>query len=139
MKGSRPQQSRPTANRLNPTKEAFAAQCRVLVRDKIPISIHQWFKPAREDPEVSYVNDMQKDALWTALKENFILPPEEDSEKPVKEKLIKSCALKKMAGLFRRWRKELKKFDAKEETPEFIGKYEKIIDHWPAFVAYTTS
>ena len=44
-----------------------------------------------------------------------------------------------MAGLFRRWRKELKKFVDKEETPEFIGKYEKIRDHWPAFVAYTTS
>ena len=39
------------------TKEAFAAQCGVLVRDKIPISIHQWYKPKKEDPEVSYVND----------------------------------------------------------------------------------
>ena len=44
-----------------------------------------------------------------------------------------------MAGLMRRWRKELKKFVDKEETPEFIGKYEKIIDYWLAFVAYTTS
>ena len=45
------------------TKDAFAAQCGVLVRDKIPISIHQWYKPKNEDPEVSYVNDMQKDDL----------------------------------------------------------------------------
>ena len=77
--------------------------------------------------------------LWTELKENFTLPPEEDPEKPVKEQLIKSCALKKMADLFRRWRKELKKFVDKEETPEFIGKYEKIRDHWPVFVAHKTS
>ena len=42
------------------TKSAFVAQCGVLVRDKIPISIQQWFKPGTEDPEVSYVNDMQK-------------------------------------------------------------------------------
>ena len=42
------------------TKDAFAAQCGVLVRDKIPISIHQWYKPKKEGPEVSYVNDMQK-------------------------------------------------------------------------------
>ena len=42
------------------TKNAFVVQCGVLVRDKIPISIQQWFKPATEDPEVSYVNDMQK-------------------------------------------------------------------------------
>ena len=54
---------------------------------------------------MSYVNDMQKDDLWTALKANFTLPPEEDPEKAVKEQLIKSCVLKKMAGLFRRWRK----------------------------------
>ena len=33
------------------TKEAFDAQCGVLVRDKIPISIHQWYKPKKEDPE----------------------------------------------------------------------------------------
>ena len=111
------------------TKNAFVAQCGVLVRDKIPINIHQWYKPKEEDPQVSFVNDMQKDDLWTKLKANFTLPLEEDPEKPVKEQLIKSCALKKMADLFRRWRKELKKFVAKEETPEFIGKYEKLRDH----------
>ena len=111
------------------TKNTFVAQCGVLVRDKIPISIHQWYKPKEEDPQVSYVNDMQKEDLWSELKANFTLPPEEDPEKPVKEQLIKSCALKKIADLFRRWGKELKKFVIKEETPEFIGKYEKIRDH----------
>ena len=92
------------------TRKAFSSQCRVLVRDKIPISIQQWYKPKEEDPEVSYVNDMQKEDLWTQLKANFTLLAEEDLEKPVKEQLIKSCALKKMATLFRRWRKELNKF-----------------------------
>ena len=121
------------------TKSAFVAQCGVLVRDKIPISIHQWYKPKEEDPQVSYVNDMQKDDLWTELKANFTLPPEEDPEKPVIEQLIKSHALKKMADLFRRWKNELKTFVDKEETPEFIGRYEKIRDHWPAFVAHKTS
>ena len=67
------------------TKEAFAAQCGVLVRDNILISIQQWLKPKKEDPEVSYVFDMQKDDLWTALKANFTLPAKEDPEKPVKE------------------------------------------------------
>ena len=110
------------------TKNAFVAQCGVLVRDKIPISIHQWLKPAANDAQVTYVTDMQKEDLWTE-KANFTLPPEEDPEKPVKEQLIESCALKKMACLFRRWRKELNKFVDKEETPEFIGRYEKIRDH----------
>ena len=40
------------------TKEAFSAQCGVLVRDKIPIRIRQWYKPKNEDPEVFYANDM---------------------------------------------------------------------------------
>ena len=121
------------------TWKAFSAQCGVLVREKISISIQQWYKPKEEDPEVSYVNDTQKEYLWTELKANFTLPPEEDPEKPVKEELIKSCALKKMAGLMRRWRKELNQFVKNKKTPEFIGKYEKIKDHWPAFVAHKTS
>ena len=82
------------------TRDAFRAQCGVLVRDKIPISIQQWLKPKK----VSYVSDMQKEDLWTTLKENFTLPPEEDPEKPVKEELIKSHALKKTVELFRRWK-----------------------------------
>ena len=90
------------ACRLNPSgRRTFAAQCGLLVRDKIPISIHQWLKPKKEDPEVSYVSDMQKEDLWPMLKENFTLWPEEDPEKPVIEQLIKSHALKKMADLFR--------------------------------------
>ena len=96
------------------TKSAFVAQCGVLVREKIPISIKQWYKPKEEDPEVSYVNDMQKDDLWTELKANFTLPPEEDPENQAKEQLIKSCALKKMATLMRRWRKELNQFVGKK-------------------------
>ena len=95
------------------TKNAFSFQCEVLVRDKIPISIQQWYKP-KDDPKVPYVNDMQKEDLWTTLKENFTLPPEEDPDKPVKEELIKSHALKKMATLFRRWRKELNHFVEKK-------------------------
>ncbi len=56
------------------TRKAFFAQCGVLVRDRIPISIQQWYKPAMdEDAEVSYVNDMQKEDLWTELKANFTL------------------------------------------------------------------
>ena len=89
---------------------------------------------------MSYVFDMQKEDLWTSLKANFTLPPEEDPEKPVKEQLIKSHDLKKMTELFRRWKNELKtEFVDKDSTPEFTGKYEKIRDHWPAFVAHKTS
>ena len=112
------------------TKEAFSAQCGVLVRDMISISIHQWYKPKKKDLQVSFVKDRQKADLWTALKVNFTLPEEEDPENPVIEPLIKAHALKKMADLFRRWKNELKTMFVKnKKTPEFIGKYEKIKDH----------
>ena len=103
------------------TKKAFVARCGVLVRDKIPISIQQWYKPKNEDPEVSYVNEMQKKNLWTELKSNFTVPPEDDPEKPVIEPLIKSFALRKMADLFRNWKKDLNRYVDKNETPEFKG------------------
>ena len=45
-----------------------------------------------------------------------------------------------MTDLFRNRKKELNtKFVDKGKTPEFTGRYEKIRDHWPAFVAYKKS
>ena len=84
----------------------------------IPISIHQWYKPKKQDPQVSYVEDRHKDDLWTVLKENFTLPAEEDPDKPVIESLVKAHAHKKMADLFRRWKNELKPmYVDKDKTP----------------------
>ena len=60
----------------------------------IPISIDLWYKPKNEDRQVSYVNDIQKNDLWTELKSNFTVPPKDDPEKPVKEQLIKSLLLR---------------------------------------------
>ena len=74
------------------TKQKFNAQCGVLVRDMIPISIEQWLKPKDKDSQVSYVSDRQKADLWTALQENFTFPPEEDPENPVKKPMIKAYA-----------------------------------------------
>ena len=69
-------------------------------------------------PEDDYVTDRQKDDLWTALKANFTLPPEEDPNKPFIEPLVKACALKKMAHLFGKWKNDLKSmFVDKGKTP----------------------
>lgn len=122
------------------TKEAFSAQSGVLVRDIIPISIELWNEPKKEELQVFFVEDRQKDDLWKALKVNFTLSEEEDPENPVIEPLIKSCALKKMADLFNRWKNELKTtYVDQHKTPEFTGRFDKIRDHWPAFVANKTS
>jgi hypothetical protein len=110
------------------SRDTFIHQCGVIVRDSVPISIQEWNK--KKDPEVSYVQDRQKDDLWTSLMKNFSLPPEADPNNPVTERKVKAFALKKMAELFRNWKKELNtKFVDKEKTPEFIGRYEKIRDH----------
>ena len=121
------------------TKDAFVHQCGAIVRDSVPISVQQWNK-SKDDPKVSYVQDRQKGDLWTSLMANFSLPPEEDPNNPVIEPKVMAFALKKMAELFRNWKKDLNsKFVDKGKTPEFIGRYEKIRDHWPAFVAYKKS
>jgi hypothetical protein len=43
---------------IAPTQNArkFISQCRVIVRDNIPITIQEWNKP-KEDREVSYVDE----------------------------------------------------------------------------------
>ena len=117
------------------TKQKFNAQCGVLVRDMIPISIAQWLKPKDKVSQVSYVSDRQKADLWTVLQKNSTFPPEEDPKNPVKKPMIKAYALKKMAELFGRWKNELKSsFVNKDLTPSLSGKYEKIKDQWPEFV-----
>ena len=48
---------------------------------------------------------------------NFSLPPEEDPNNPVIEPKVKKFSLKKMAVLFRNWKKELNtKFVDKGKT-----------------------
>ena len=83
----------------NRTTDTFVHQCGVVVRDNVPISVQEWNK--KKDPEVSYVQDRQKDDLWTSLMTNFSLLPEEEPNNPVIERKVKVFALKKMAELFR--------------------------------------
>jgi hypothetical protein len=51
----------------------FIYQCRVIVRDNIPITIREWNKP-KEDREVSYVDERSKNLLWDTLMSHFNLP-----------------------------------------------------------------
>jgi hypothetical protein len=128
---------KPTAPKR--TADRFISQCGVVVRDSIPISIQEWNKPKADDG-VSYVDDRSKDELWNTLMTNFSLPPEVDPNSNVVERKVKAWALKKMAEQFKNWKKRLhEKFVLKEKTPTFTGQYEKMKDHWPAFVAYKTS
>jgi hypothetical protein len=100
--------------------------------------------------------------LWKKLMVNFTLPAvpevdqnevdpneedpnEEDSDDDdchlnIIERKVKKWTLSKMTLQFNNWKKRLyKEFVNKEKTPVFTGAYEKIKDHWDAFVEYKTS
>jgi hypothetical protein len=94
--------------------------------------------------------------LWKKLMVNFTLPAapeldrnqedpnEEDSDDEdrhlnIIKRKVKKWALSKMALQFNNWKKRFhKEFVQKEKTLMFTGAYEKIKDHWDAFVEYKT-
>ena len=78
-----------------------------MVRDRIPITVREWQKPKGvEDNE--YVAERYKDGLWNDLMAHFTLPEceEEDDTAALRDK-VKVFTLKKMAELFRQWKKTL--------------------------------
>ena len=103
----------PTAPR--DVKAKAIKQCGVIVRDCIPITIREWNRPNAGG--IRYVGDGAKDILWKKLLVNFTLPtPEVDPDEPnaeemvaqqksVIEQKVKRWALKKMAELFKNWKK----------------------------------
>ncbi|KAK1631113.1 hypothetical protein QYE76_005428 [Lolium multiflorum] len=67
-------------------------------------------------------------------------PDPEDPELNSIQRRVKKWALKKMATQFNDYKKKLdNSFVKKKKTPDFKGPYEKIKDHWEAFVKYKTS
>ena len=49
---------KPNGETHEPKKNAkkFIRQCGVIVRDQTPISVQEWEKPAKGDPNVTFVN-----------------------------------------------------------------------------------
>ena len=108
----------------------FRHQCGVLVRDNIPISVRDWLKRKGAN-EGDYVSDRCKDMLWNELMTHFTLPEQEDPadmEKSTKQ--VKSWTLKKMAELFRAWKKRVwSKYKSKKTPPVFEGYLAKQANH----------
>ena len=73
----------------------FVGQCRVNVRDNIPITIREWNKP-KVDRGVSYVDERSKNLLRDMLMSHFNLPESLTNGKRLK---VKQFALKKMATI----------------------------------------
>jgi len=58
----------------NNTKK-FINHCGVLIRDRVPISVHEWKK---DDPLIRFVSEREKDLLWDPVTTHFNQPARED-------------------------------------------------------------
>jgi hypothetical protein len=123
--------------------DAFKNQCGVVVRNHIPISIQEWNKPAKVEDRagVTYLDDRSKDGLFETLMAHFSLPELDDEEQSKQMlKMVKHWALKKMAELFRGYKKRLwNDYEKKKKVPIFTGPLELQKDAWPEFVKYKKS
>jgi hypothetical protein len=90
------------------TKQIFVQQCGVIARDRSPITVREWNKPKEAEWSDVYIDDRFKEQLFTDLMAHFKLP-ECDTEDEMAEmrKKVKQFALKKMAELFKNWKKSL--------------------------------
>ena len=92
---------KPTAPKVVANK--FVAQCGVIVRDLIPITIRNWNRPADAEKEGTclYVPNMAKDLLWKRLMVNFKLPkiePDPNAEDPIEDALEHARAWRLRSG-----------------------------------------
>ena len=85
-----------TGEPLLPTKNAkkFINHYGLLIRDKLPVSAREW-KMKKDDPQISFVSDIDKWHLWNEITAHFDLLGDEN----LKE-LVKSWAVKKMTTQF---------------------------------------
>ena len=90
-----------TGEPLGPHKRKFVEHCGYLVRDRIPISIREWKKKINE-PDVSFVPDVDKNLLWNDILAHFTLQADDydDINDDELKELVRSWAMKKMATQF---------------------------------------
>ena len=114
----------PTGEPKEPKKAAdvFKKQCGVLIRDHVPITVREWNKRKGAN-DSDYVAERYKEGLWTDLMAHFILPELEDEAGTAKLRdKVKEWTLKKMAELFRVWKKRLwQDYKKKKTAPVFEG------------------
>ena len=99
------------------------------MKDQLPISIQEWKKPAKERPDLTFVDDTQKLLLWETLMEHFTLP-DHFTEADVQK--VKDAALRKMAVAFKnhKIREWAKYVNGGRKTPVFEGTLENQSAHW---------
>jgi len=127
---------------LEPKKAAkkFTKQCGVMVRDRIPITVREWHK-RKGAKESEYVAERYKEGLWNDLMAHFTLPEcENDADTAALRLKVKQWSLKKMAELFRQWKKRIwQKYQKNKTAPKFEGYLAKQEHHWEEFKKYKES
>lgn len=61
-----------TGEPLGPHARKFVQHCGYLVRDRLPISAHEW-KQKINEPHVSFVFDLDKNLIWDDILQHFTL------------------------------------------------------------------
>ena len=56
-------------------RHKFINQCRVVVRDLVPITLQEWHKPKDDNKPTTYVDVRIKDLCWDTLLTKVKLPP----------------------------------------------------------------
>ncbi|XP_071681949.1 uncharacterized protein [Lolium perenne] len=127
---------------MEPAKAAktFRNQCRVMVRDRIPITVREWNK-SKKVPESEFVADRFKGKLFDDLMAHFTLPElESQIEMDKQREKVKKWALQKMGELFWQWKKRLwVAYKQDKKPPKFEGYLAKQDHNWEAFLKYKTS
>ena len=80
----------------------YVAQCGVLVRDMVPITVAEWNEPKKANIGAKYLEQRIKNTLWDSILASFSLP----ADLPQKRKdKVKEWTLSKMAQQVNNWKK----------------------------------
>lgn len=131
-----------TGEVLGPHVGKFKKMCGFIVRDQVPISIHEWKK--RGD-RTSFVSDADKNLLWNRLVgEYFTIDTSAYTDVVQPDELlnrVRRWTMSRMGEAFKDWKKKTyQKYVKEGKTPNFEeGPAKKLAPYWEDFVSYQTS
>ena len=128
-----------------PHARRYVNHCGAIVRERIPITSREW-NYRKSAPNISYVTDVDKEALWTDITTRFSFQTDRYHEEITHEQLVarvRKWTMEKMAEQFRGWKKDLfRDYVKKNITPDWNNVEGPITSQrpfWNEFVEYKLS